>query len=54
MEHQCKYAEDRRQTDNKQNIRQINTFKSFKSDECIICLTNLPNILFCNCGHIHI
>ena len=23
----------------------------FKSDECVICLTKEPNILFCNCGH---
>ena len=30
----------------------INLFKIFKSDECIICLTNEPNILFCNCGHV--
>ena len=32
----------------------INTDKTFKSDECIICLTNPPNVLFCNCGHIAI
>ena len=32
----------------------INMEKSFKSDECIICLTNLPNVLFCNCGHLSI
>ena len=32
----------------------INIRKSFKYDECIICLTNLPNVLFCNCGHIAI
>ena len=31
----------------------INIEKSFKYDECI-CLTNLPNVLFCNCGHIHV
>ena len=30
----------------------INTSKSFKSDECVICLTEPPNVLFCNCGHI--
>ena len=30
----------------------INLFKIFKSDECIICMTNEPNILFCNCGHL--
>ena len=27
---------------------QIKTDKSFKSDECVICLTNPPNVLFCN------
>ena len=32
----------------------INSSQSFKSDECVICLTNQPNILFCNCGHIRI
>ena len=31
---------------------QINTSKSFKSDECVICLSNPPNVLFCNCGHL--
>ena len=30
----------------------INLFKIFKSESCIICLTNDPNILFCNCGHV--
>ena len=30
----------------------INLFKIFKSDECIICMDNKPNILFCNCGHL--
>ena len=30
----------------------INLFKIFKSESCIICLTNEPNILFCNCGHV--
>ena len=30
----------------------INTDQTFKSDECVICLTNLPNVLFCNCGHL--
>ena len=30
----------------------INLFKIFKSDECIVCMTNQPNILFCNCGHL--
>ena len=30
----------------------INTEQTFKEDECVICLTNPPNVLFCNCGHI--
>ena len=30
----------------------INTDKAFKSDECVICITNPPNVLFCNCGHL--
>ena len=34
--------------------KQINTNKIFKSDECVICLNNPLNILFCNCGHIPI
>ena len=32
----------------------INAGQSFKSNECVICLTNPPNVLFCNCGHIAI
>ena len=30
----------------------INTEQIFKSVECVICLTNPPNVLFCNCGHL--
>ena len=33
---------------------QINATKSFKSDECVICLNKPPNILFCNCEHMSI
>ena len=32
----------------------INSSQTFKSNECVICLTNSPNILFCNCCHIPI
>ena len=32
----------------------INASQTFKSEECVICLTNPPNVLFCNCGHIAI
>ena len=30
----------------------INSSLSFKSNECVICLTNPSNVLFCNCGHL--
>ena len=30
----------------------INLFKIFKYVECIICMNDKPNILFCNCGHL--
>ena len=30
----------------------INPAKIFKSEECVICLTNPSKVLFCNCGHI--
>ena len=29
-----------------------NEVKTFKTDDCVICLDNKPNVLFCNCGHI--
>ena len=35
-----------------EDTKVINLFKIFKSEECIICLTNQPNVLFCNCGHL--
>ena len=38
----------------KEETKIINPSKIFKSEECIICLTNQPIILFCNCGHIPI
>ena len=30
----------------------INDSKTFKSDQCVICLEKEPKVLFCNCGHI--
>ena len=35
-----------------EEVKIINPSKIFKSEECIICLTNQPIILFCNCGHL--
>ena len=34
------------------NLPKILTEPSFKCVECVICLTNLSNVLFCDCGHI--
>ena len=34
------------------NSISINEIKTFKTDECVICLENKNNVLFCNCGHI--
>ena len=30
----------------------INDLRTFKIEQCVICLENIPNVLFCNCGHI--
>ena len=40
--------------DSEEKEPSINTVQTFESDECVICLTNPPNVLFCNCGHIAI
>ena len=45
-------SEDSSDDDDEEKI--INSSQTFKSNECVICLTNSPNILFCNCGHIPI
>ena len=47
-----KYYEQAESEEESEEEPIINIEKSFKSDECIICLTNLPNVLFCNCGHL--
>ena len=41
---------ERRERRERENI--INSSQCFKSEECVICYTNPPNVLFCNCGHI--
>ena len=30
----------------------INEIKTYKLDECVICLENKSKVLFCNCGHL--
>ena len=51
--------EDRDQSDNeiteeeeKPDPIPINDIKTFKLEQCVICLENKPNVLFCNCCHI--
>ena len=29
-----------------------NGHKTFYTDECVVCMDNHPNVLYCNCGHI--
>ena len=29
-----------------------NENKTFQSEECAVCISNPPNVLFCNCGHL--
>ena len=38
--------------ENEDDTITINEIKTYKTDECVICLENKTNVLFCNCGHI--
>ena len=29
----------------------LNTIRTFKDEDCVICINTKPNILFCDCGH---
>ena len=40
----------RREREREEKI--VNSSQCFKSEKCVICLTDPPNVLFCNCGHI--
>ena len=44
--------DDEEDQETKEEEQMINVGKIFKLDECVICLTNPPNVLFCNCGHL--
>ena len=35
-----------------ENYHPENGNKTFKLEQCVICLDNTPNVLFCNCGHL--
>ena len=43
-------SEEEREEESEEPV--INIAKTFKSDECVICLTNPPYVLFCNCRHL--
>ena len=38
--------------ENDSHNRYINTNKTFKTEECLICTENIPNVIFCGCGHL--
>ena len=33
-------------------VQNINAEKTFKIDECVVCMECKPTVLFCDCGHI--
>ena len=35
-------------------IQNINAEKTFKIDECVVCMECKPTVLFCDCGHIRL
>ena len=45
---------EREEDESDEEEKVINTDKSFNLNECVICLTNPPIVLFCNCGHLSI
>ena len=48
-------SEEEREEENEEEREEepvINTKLTFKFDECVICLTSLAKVLFCNCGHL--
>ena len=44
------YSDDSK--DEEKEELSINDFKTFKPDQCVICLEEEPKVLFCNCGHL--
>ena len=34
------------------NYDSTKLLESFKEDKCVICISNSPNIMFCDCGHL--
>ena len=46
------FIEEEEEEEEKEEPININELKTFKIEECVICLENKNNVLFCNCGHI--
>ena len=44
--------EEEEESEEEEEPKIINTEQVFKSDECTVCLSNISNVLFCNCGHL--
>ena len=42
---------DESEDEDKDGAININEIKTYKMDECVICLENKNSVLFCNCGH---
>ena len=38
--------------DSEEEELSINDFRTFKLEQCVICLDEEPNVIFCNCGHL--
>ena len=49
---ECRMLRGEEEEEEREEEQVINAGKTFKSNECVICLTNPPNVLFCNCGHL--
>ena len=45
------YSEHEEEKEKEEELT-INDFRTFKIEQCVICLDNTPNVLFCNCGHL--
>ena len=52
VEHENELNDYPSDLEDEDDIKTINEIKTFKTDECVICLENKNNVLFCNCGHI--
>ena len=46
------YSDSDDNDDEEKEELSINDFKTFKLEQCVICLEEEPKVLFCNCGHL--